>query len=135
VPHPRLALWLAADGVVGVRHRAIASSLQVDAPSRDKFDVFFKALLKKEVPEILSTPGAPQPVFADMKLTKAPPVDKGTVFDCCFDQTRGWAWVEWTKTVPEYSVPKGAKYGLRPSNARPYHQGRGPCHSRVVCRR
>ena len=83
----------------------------VDAPSREKFDFFLKQLLKKEVPEILSTPGASQPIFADVKLTKAPPVDKGTVFDCCFDQTRSWAWIDWTKTVPEYSVPKGAKFG------------------------
>jgi len=83
----------------------------VDAASRLKFDAFFKQLLRKEVPEILSTPGAPQPVFADIKLTKAPPVDKGVVFDCCFDQTRSWAWIDWTKTVPEYAVPKGAKFG------------------------
>jgi dynein heavy chain len=82
----------------------------VDAAGRAKFDAFFKQLLKKEVPEILSTPGAPQPVFGDIKLTKAPPVDKGTVYDCLFDLSRGAAWVEWTKTVPEYSVPKNAKF-------------------------
>ena len=33
------------------------------------------------------------------------------MYDCCFDQTRGWAWIEWTRTVPEYVVPKGAKFG------------------------
>ena len=84
----------------------------VDDASRTKFDVFFKQLLKKEVPEILTLiPGAPQPVFpADVKLTKAPPVDKGTVYDCVFDMTKGFAWIEWTKTVPEYAVPKGAKF-------------------------
>ena len=82
----------------------------VDAAGREKFDAFFKQLLKKEVPDILSTPGAPQPVFADIKLTKAPPTDKGTVFDCLFDINRGCTWVDWTKTQPEYAVPKGAKF-------------------------
>ena len=62
-----------------------------------------------EVPEILSTPGAPQPVCAaSLKLTKPPP-DKGLVYDCCYQADRG-AWVEWLATVPAYKVPAGAKF-------------------------
>ena len=49
--------------------------------------------------------------FRNSKLTKAPPVEKGTVYDYVFDMSRGYSWVEWQKTVPEYQVPKGAKFG------------------------
>ena len=81
----------------------------VDEASRAKFDLFLRALLRKEVPEILSTPGAPQPVCAaTLKLGKPPP-DKGLVYDCCFQADRG-AWVEWLATVPKYEVPAGSKF-------------------------
>ena len=61
------------------------------------------------MPEILSTPGAPQPVCAaSLKLTKPPP-EKGLVYDCCYQADRG-AWVEWLATVPAYKVPAGAKF-------------------------
>ena len=64
----------------------------VDEASRAKFDLFLRAVLRKEVPEILSTPGAPQPnCAATLKLAKPPP-DKGLVYDCCFIADRG-AWV------------------------------------------
>ena len=81
----------------------------VDEASRAKFDLFLRALLRKETPEILSTPGAPQPVCdAKLKLSKPPP-EKGLVYDCCFQAERG-AWVEWLATVPAYQVPAGSKF-------------------------
>ena len=45
----------------------------VDESGREKFDAFFKQLMAKQVPEILTQiPGASQPVFPEKtKLTKA----------------------------------------------------------------
>jgi len=75
---------------------------------RAKFDVFLRQLLKKEVPDILSTPGAPQPVFPALKLTKGLP-DKGTAFDYVFSVERN-SWLGWMSTVGTYTVPPGSAF-------------------------
>ena len=83
----------------------------VDESGREKFDIFLKTLIRKEVPEILTQiPGASQPVIPEKtKLTKAPP-DKDTVYNYLFSMEKGYAWIKWTDTVPAYAVPKGAKF-------------------------
>ena len=83
----------------------------VDAAGRARFDVFLRQLLKKEVPEILtSVPGAPQPAIpASVKITKGPP-EKGTCYDYVFSLEKGHTWIDWMSTVPTYSVPKGSKF-------------------------
>ena len=83
----------------------------VDGAGREKFDVFFKQLLRKEVPEILTTiPGASQPIIPEKtKLTKAPP-EKDTVYNYLFSMEKGFTWLNWMNTVPAYAVPKNAKF-------------------------
>eukprot|EP00966_Prymnesium_polylepis_P139511 3223659-Prymnesium_polylepis.1 len=81
----------------------------VDEEGRNKFDAFVRQLMRKEVPEALSIPGAPQPIIpANMKISKPPP-DKGTVFDVVLKMDT-FNWAEWMTTVPAYVVPKGARF-------------------------
>lgn len=80
----------------------------VDHEGRHKFDAFVRQLLRKEVPEALSTPGAPQPLVPSLKISKPPP-DKGTVFDVVLDVSNN-SWREWMATVQPYAVPKGSRF-------------------------
>ncbi len=77
----------------------------VDNEGRVKFDAFLRQLLRKESPDALSAPGAPQPSPPQNFKLARPFPEKGVVFDYVYDPNRGSTWVDWMATVPSYEVP------------------------------
>jgi dynein heavy chain len=89
----------------------------VDTESRTRFDAFLRTLLRRELPDQLTTPGAPQPVLppatrpaGSIKPSNLFPEGR-TVYDVVVDCSAGAPpWKDWMDTIPSYSVPREAQF-------------------------